>query len=71
MAIIKPSTRYTTHKIGSSSDPTKPINGDDYVIVESADAVKYPDGWIILITEIDADIYGREAVIRGVGGDAA
>jgi hypothetical protein len=34
------------------------------------DVVDY-DGWIILITEIDADIYGREAVIRGVGGDAA
>ena len=44
MAIIKPSERYTTHKIGSSSDPTKPVGKDDYVIVESADSDKYPNG---------------------------
>jgi hypothetical protein len=31
------------------------------------DVVDY-DGWIIMITEIDADIYGREARMRGVGG---
>lgn len=43
MAIIKPSERYTTHKIGSSSDPTKPVGLDDLVIVESADTEKYPD----------------------------
>jgi len=44
MAIIKPSERFSTHKIGSSSDPTKPVGKDDYVIVESADATKYPNG---------------------------
>lgn len=43
MAIIKPSTRYTTHKIGSSSDPTKPIGLHDLVIVESVDDSAYPD----------------------------
>ena len=43
MAIIKPSERYTTHKIGSSSDPTKPIGADDLVIVESVNDSAYPN----------------------------
>lgn len=43
MAIIKPSERYTTHKIGSSSDPTKPVGADDLVIVESVNDSAYPN----------------------------
>lgn len=43
------------------------LGGHDYRVGEVVDY----GGWIILITEIDADIYGREALIRGVGGDAA
>jgi len=43
MAIIKPSERFSTHKIGSSSDPTKPIGKNDLVIIESVDETAYPN----------------------------